>query len=258
MVENLFHDDEQRGACAELLLRQDRLGVGLRDPGAREAPAQPAVLQPREVARRIIQAVGMVDAQPVDLAFVEQLEHEPVEELEDRWLFGPHGREIIEVEKAPVVDLVGGGAPVREAVDLQVEQALQKIEAGGHPGAPVERGQDAGRPTAARVLVHVRQRGRRQRKPVSAIRHGEARAIANEADEARLEDLAEEVLEHRQQNLASQLGLWWIPVYVEEIRVAGARAALEDVPPVRVFRDAHVIRDDVGDVAQPGGGEAGA
>ncbi len=99
-----------------------------------------AALQPFEVLPRVVQPVGVVDAQAVDLALAEQAEDQVVRGVEDFLPLHAQRRQLVDVEKAAVVDLVGGHAPERQAVGLGVEQPVQQVEARGVALLAVEQG----------------------------------------------------------------------------------------------------------------------
>ena len=123
-----------------------------RDPRRRGV----ARLQPRKVPRRIVEPVGMVDAQAVDLAACRQVENQAVGRVEHRLVLGAEGREVVDVEETPVVDLVGGDAPERETVRLRLEQLVQRLERLGRAGRPVR--------LLDRALDGSGERGLRQRR----------------------------------------------------------------------------------------------
>ena len=79
----------------------------------------------------------MIDAQPGDLAGAQQLEGFVVDGGEHLRLLDANGGEVVDVEEAPVVDLLGGHAPERQAVRLIGEQCFQPVEAVG--GCPSRR-----------------------------------------------------------------------------------------------------------------------
>src|SRR3989441_10588816 len=58
--------------------------------------------------------------------------------LEDRRLFHAQRRQLVDVEEAAIVDVVGRHAPRREAKDLRREQFVQRIEARRIARATVE------------------------------------------------------------------------------------------------------------------------
>ena len=71
-----------------------------------------AVAQPLEVAGRVGEPVGMVDAQPVDEPLGDQLEREPVRLGEHVRVLLAHAGEVVDVEEAPVP--AGLGVDVEE------------------------------------------------------------------------------------------------------------------------------------------------
>ena len=79
------------------------------DPAPREKPREPL-----EVLPRIGEAVGMVDAHAVDPAAPREPRSERMRGREHVRVLGPQAGEVGDLEEAPVVDLVGGDAPVRE------------------------------------------------------------------------------------------------------------------------------------------------
>lgn len=87
------------------------------------------LLELLEVARRVIQAVGVIDTQALDPAALDQLADAGVDKLEDLRIFDTDGGQFVDVVEAAVVDFVGGDAPVRDAVGLIVEQAVERVEA---------------------------------------------------------------------------------------------------------------------------------
>src|SRR5215469_13541878 len=94
-------------------------------------------LQPLEVLLGIVEPVGMVDAESVNLAFAQESEYEFVGLVEDKLRLLSQGSEVVDVEKAPVIDVVGGNPPIGEAIGLRLDQLVQGIERGGIAGFPV-------------------------------------------------------------------------------------------------------------------------
>ena len=86
-------------------------------------------MQPPEVAGRIPQAIGVIDAQAADLAFGQQPEHQLMGRLEHLGAIHANGGQVVHIEKAPVVDLLGRDAPVAQAVGLPLDQRIQHVEA---------------------------------------------------------------------------------------------------------------------------------
>jgi hypothetical protein len=70
-----------------------------------------ALLKAPEVLLGIVEPVRVIDAQPVDLAGGREGEHETVRCLEHLLVLHAQRGEIVDVEEAPVVDLVRGDAP---------------------------------------------------------------------------------------------------------------------------------------------------
>ena len=88
----------------------------------------------------------MIDADRVDLAVANQLPEEPMGRVEHLLVLDAQSRERVDVEEAPVVDLVRRRPPVRQAVGLRLEQLVQPVEAGGasrRAVEPADRGVDA-------------------------------------------------------------------------------------------------------------------
>ena len=122
----------QRPVRRQLLVRgSDLLGQDVEGPGTGVAAGCRArladqlcvaLLQPAEIGSRVEQAVGMVDAQAVDLAAGDQIEHQPVRRVEDLGTLHPQCGQFVDVEEAAVVDLVGGDAPVGQPVRLLLDQ----------------------------------------------------------------------------------------------------------------------------------------
>ncbi len=92
-----------------------------------------ALLQAAEIPGRVVEAVGVIDAQSVDLALGDQLQEQAVRGLEDRLVLDAQRRQIVDIEEAAVVDILGRDAPGGEVIGLQVEQLVQRIEARGLP-----------------------------------------------------------------------------------------------------------------------------
>ena len=67
----------------------------------------------------------MIDPQPVHVAADQQLEHQAVAFREDLGVLHANGRQLVDVEETPIIDLVGGGLPVREPIDLGIQQACR-------------------------------------------------------------------------------------------------------------------------------------
>src|SRR5207302_5004830 len=91
--ENFFRDDVERppegrgGLDGRELFAQRRLQLlpRLRAAGLR-ALEDARILEEAEIAHRVGEAVGMIDAQPADLSLGEQLQGQPVRLVEYRWI----------------------------------------------------------------------------------------------------------------------------------------------------------------------------
>ena len=119
----------ERLPAAENLLDDDKEGIDL---------AAALLLQAAEIVAGGVEAVDVIDAQTGDRAAAHELERETVDLLEDERIFHAQRGELVDVEEAAVVDLFGGDAPVREAVRLQVQQPVERVEAARLPGAAVQ------------------------------------------------------------------------------------------------------------------------
>ena len=81
----------------------------------------------------------MVDAQAVDQPRADQLENLAMGGFEHRRALDTQAAQLIDVEEAPPVDVVRGGAPTGQAISLLFQQVMQALEALGL--ATVECGQ---------------------------------------------------------------------------------------------------------------------
>src|SRR5260370_7052607 len=85
-----------------------------------------------EVAPRVAKTVDVIDADAVERAVGEPLEHEGVRRVERSFVFLPQGDELRNVEKAAIVELVGGAAPKSEAVVLLLEEGVEAHRIAAH------------------------------------------------------------------------------------------------------------------------------
>ena len=95
-------------------------------------------LQPLEVGGGVLQSVRMINPQAVDATAGEQLQDEAVGVLEHDRILDANGREVVDVEEAPVIDLGRRDPPVGEPVRLCIDQAIERIEALGDADDAVE------------------------------------------------------------------------------------------------------------------------
>src|SRR6516165_2657722 len=49
--------------------------------------------------------------------------------VENFWLLDPNRRQFVDIEEAPIIDLVGGNAPEAQAIGLVLQQPFKPIEA---------------------------------------------------------------------------------------------------------------------------------
>ena len=49
--------------------------------------------------------------------------------FEDRRVFHPQGRELVDIEEAPIIDFLGRDTPVGEPIGLLIEQSIEIVEA---------------------------------------------------------------------------------------------------------------------------------
>ena len=102
------------------------------------AGEQIVFLEPLKVLGRIVEPVGVIDPQPVDLALGQQPQDQAVCGLEDLLALHAQGGQVVDVEEAAVVDLVGRDPPVGQAIALMLEQVVQQVEAVRVAGLAVE------------------------------------------------------------------------------------------------------------------------
>ena len=98
------------------------------------------ILEPAEVGRGVVESVGVVDAQAVDLALGHQPKHQGVRGLEDIFALHRQRGQVVDVEEPAVVDLVRANPPVRKAIALVLEQVVHELEAARVARAAVEEG----------------------------------------------------------------------------------------------------------------------
>ena len=97
----------------------------------------------------------MVDAQAGHRALAHETEEQAVRRLEDRGVFHPDRGQLVDVEEAPVVDLLAGHPPVRRAVGLVRQQRVELVHARRVAGLSVE---------DADVVLDEGAHGRRRRE----------------------------------------------------------------------------------------------
>ena len=80
----------------------------------------------------------MIDAQAGHLAVGDELQRQPVDRVEHHRVLDADGSERVDVEEAPVVDLLRRDAPPGQSVRLRGQQPVEQVEAARHPGLAVE------------------------------------------------------------------------------------------------------------------------
>ena len=98
-------------------------------------------MQPPAVLRRVEQPVDVVEPQPLQLIRRNQPRDKLVHVAERSCVLDPQAGQLVDVEKAPVVDAGHREPPVGEAVVLPLQQAVQRVDAGlaGRRGTPTSR-----------------------------------------------------------------------------------------------------------------------
>ena len=87
------------------------------------------ILEPAEVRGGVVESVGVVDAQAVNLSLGDQAKHQGVRGLEDVFTLHRQRGQVVDVKEAAVVDLVRAHPPVRKAIALVLEQVIHELEA---------------------------------------------------------------------------------------------------------------------------------
>src|SRR5690606_36548392 len=84
-------------------------------------------MQPFEILERIVQPVDMIDANAVENARVEPLEHPRVKIAEDLFALGPHADQRVDIEEPPITELAARDLPIREPAMLPVDDRVEHI-----------------------------------------------------------------------------------------------------------------------------------
>ncbi len=87
-------------------------------------------LQPLQVLPGIEKAVDMIDAEPIHMTFGDQFKDQPMHVIEYGRHLDPDSGKIVDLKEPPIVDLLGGDAPVRQTIRLRLEQPMQPFETG--------------------------------------------------------------------------------------------------------------------------------
>ena len=120
MGENFFHEDIKRRMSAVY-----------------EAAAG-ALLKSSQISVRIAEAIHVVDSQTRHQPSLDKPQDHSVGGFENQGVFHADSHEIVDGKKAPVVDFIIGGEPVRKYVGLVGQQSVKQHKAGGVPPAAIE------------------------------------------------------------------------------------------------------------------------
>ena len=77
---------------------------------------------------RIAQTVGVIDSQPGDQPFCEQMADQSMDGVEHARFLDANRRELVDIEKPAVVDFIGRDPPVGQPVPLLIQQLFELIE----------------------------------------------------------------------------------------------------------------------------------
>ena len=114
-----------------------RVGLGLEGPAG--AGHREMLLETPEVLVRVVEAVGVVDAQPVELPLRQQPEDQAVGGLEDVLTLHAEGGQVVDVEEPSIIDLVGGHPPEGQAIALVAPAGRPGgRSSAGLPGVPLK------------------------------------------------------------------------------------------------------------------------
>ena len=80
----------------------------------------------------------MIQAQPGDQPPAGEFTDQHMCDLKDRRVLHPDSGQLVDVEEAPVVDLVNRCLPVGQAIGLGIEEFVQQIKARRNADLPVE------------------------------------------------------------------------------------------------------------------------
>src|SRR5437763_16920249 len=83
----------------------------------------------------------MIESEPGDLPFPNQTQNEFVGGGEKSRLLHAHSHQLIDIEEPAIIDFVGGGSPIGEAIGERLEQLVKAVRAGVLAALAVERRQ---------------------------------------------------------------------------------------------------------------------
>src|ERR1039457_5717705 len=97
----------------------------------------------------------MIDAQAIDCAVPHETQHAPMRVIEHFGQLYAEARQIVDVEEATVIDVVGGHAEIRDAPVLLLDQCIELTPARAVARPALEARQSAvKRLTRAGVVAH--------------------------------------------------------------------------------------------------------
>ena len=182
----------------------------------------------------------MINAQPVYPATLQQLKYLFMYRLKHYRVLDPHGSQLVDIKKAPPVDVVVGGTPACEAIVLLLQQRVQTLLT-----------RYGSRMKAIQALLN--------RRPISAVRHHKLPAfrryreamlvVSNnkvvggrlvlQRNSAVLQSLPVVLAQEGQQHSAAGSRVRYLPINVEEPRVCTVRTVLQYIAPPRIMTAHH-------------------
>ncbi len=112
-------------------------GFGARFRARFQALRQP-LLHASEILARVIQAIRMIDAQRMNLALGDKLENQTVRGFKYFRAAHAQTRQLVHIEKSPVINIVRRHPPARQMKGLRFNQFMQRIEARRDPGPAID------------------------------------------------------------------------------------------------------------------------
>ena len=112
--------------------------VLFRVPIRSRGPSFAGVLQEPEIFLRFKQTIRVIHAQSANMALPHQIENQLMHRRKYFGIFHANSRQIVDVEEAPVVDLIHRNAPEAEAIGFALQQPLETIETARLPAPAVD------------------------------------------------------------------------------------------------------------------------
>src|SRR5712671_6520706 len=97
-----------------------------------------AAAQAFEILRGIVQTVGMIYTQAIYFSFGNQVQDQAVGGIENRFILHAEGGQVVGIEEAPVVDVIGSHAPIGQAEGLRFDEFVEFVETRGASGIAVD------------------------------------------------------------------------------------------------------------------------